>query len=587
MTASSSIPPTVTAPPTIGDAGESRPGARIGNRYTIQREIGKGGMGEVVAARDEQIHRDVAIKRTRSRTPNERAVARFLREAQIQGRLEHPAIVPVHEIGHDEDGAPYFVMKKLTGTTLASILAGDGLPRQRLLRTFAEICLAVEFAHVRGIVHRDLKPENIMLGEFGEVYILDWGVAKILGEEASDLADVSSDHTAVATSAGAAVGTPGYMAPEQASGERDIDGRADIYALGCVLFEILAGEPLHPRDVRVPTDRDARPSRRAPDRDVPPELDALCVEATAHDRGKRLASARALGDRLQRYLDGDRDLALRRTLAREHLDRAQRAYHGNGEVERRDAMREATAALALDPALEPAAALVGRLMLDPPRETPREVELAIRDEDRRMAHANARGGFWVLLATIAFLPLFSWITPAGSPHFRVLAAILALDVIVVALAMRARRPTPGLIVVGNAVIILIVARMFSPLLIAPGLAAVLGMALVMWPQFSILGSAVAIAVLNSAAVLLPWVLEWTNVMSRTMSVGKDGILLRAPVIAGAEGPTTICAAVYTVVLIGSACIVAATMRARHRAAHRTLQMQAWQLRQLVPAEHAS
>jgi hypothetical protein len=124
--------------------------------------------------------------------------------------------------------------------------------------------------------------------------------------------------------------------------------------------------------------------------------------------------------------------------------------------------------------------------------------------------------------------------------------------------------------------------MFSPLLIAPGLAAVLGMALVMWPRFSVLGSAITIAVLNSAAVLVPWVLEWTGVMSSTMSIGDDGILLRAPVIAGAEGPTTICAAVYTVTLIAAACVIAATMRARHRAAHRTLQMQAWQLRQLVP-----
>jgi len=142
----------------------------IAGRYRIGRRIGKGGMGEVMAARDEQVGRDVAIKRMRAANPSERSLARFLREASVQGRLEHPAIVPVHEIGRDEDRLPFFVMKKVQGTALAALVSyRDESTRQRMLRAFVDVCLAVEFAHVRGIVHRDLKPDNIMLGDFGEV----------------------------------------------------------------------------------------------------------------------------------------------------------------------------------------------------------------------------------------------------------------------------------------------------------------------------------------------------------------------------------------------------------------------------------
>ena len=174
--------------------GADRPEAidtLIAGRYRVQRRIGKGGMGEVMAARDEQIGREVAIKRMRAANPSQRAIERFLREAQVQGRLEHPAIVPVHEIGRDTDGLPFFVMKKLVATSLAKLLE-EGASRQRLLRAFAEVCLCIEFAHVRGIVHRDLKPDNVMLGDFGEIYVLDWGVAKVVGEEDGDFGDVGS-----------------------------------------------------------------------------------------------------------------------------------------------------------------------------------------------------------------------------------------------------------------------------------------------------------------------------------------------------------------------------------------------------------
>src|SRR5262252_51731 len=155
------------------DRPEPSSEALMAGRYRVVRRLGKGGMGEVMAARDEQVGRDVAIKRMRAANPSERAIQRFLREARVQGRLEHPAIVPVHEIGRDSDELPYFVMKRVTGESLAKVMAErDPKSVQRMLRAFADVCLAIEFAHSHGIVHRDLKPDNIMLGPFGEVYVV-------------------------------------------------------------------------------------------------------------------------------------------------------------------------------------------------------------------------------------------------------------------------------------------------------------------------------------------------------------------------------------------------------------------------------
>src|SRR5687768_13806700 len=187
--------------------------APLHERYRVLETLGRGGMGEVIAAHDDVLGRDVAIKRMLE-ADQPGATTRFLREAKIQGTLNHPAIPPVHELAHDADGRPFFVMKRLTGITLSKILsdqaAGLGLryPLQRLLNAFADVCLAVELAHTRGIVHRDLKPANIMLGEFGEVYVLDWGVAKIIGQSDPAMAPLrdSSPGMQQATQAGTVVG---------------------------------------------------------------------------------------------------------------------------------------------------------------------------------------------------------------------------------------------------------------------------------------------------------------------------------------------------------------------------------------------
>ncbi|HEY5944072.1 MAG TPA: serine/threonine-protein kinase [Kofleriaceae bacterium] len=571
------------------DRPDPNPDTLVGERYRLGRRIGKGGMGEVMAARDVQIARDVAIKRMRAAAPSDKAVQRFLREAMVQGRLEHPAIVPVHDIGRDADGLPYFVMKKLAGTSLAKILEEDApLPLQKVLRAFADVCLAVEFAHTRGIVHRDLKPDNIMLGDFGEVYVLDWGVAKIIGEDDSDFADIGSGSGEHATRVGTAVGTPGYMSPEQVRGQSDVDGRADVYTLGCLLFEILADAPLHPRGnagmQSALADSEARPSERSPDRDIPPELDELCVHACAFDRKQRIQTARELGERVERYLDGDRDVALRRQLAREHLVQARAAFAASdGDDDRRTAMREAAAAIALDPALAGAAELVGRLMLEPPRETPREVRDAMAADDIREAKGVARAGVWAVVGALMFIPLLYWIAPSGSRYVPALTALLLVDGVVAMFGTRAKLPKPGLIVIANTIIVVFTARMFSPILIAPGVAASLAMAMVLTPRFSILGSPITIGALMIGAITLPLLLEQMGTLSTTMSVSPAGVLFAAPALAGTlEGPTILVGALYAIALVTASVIAAYQIRVRSLEAQKHLHLQAWQLRQLVP-----
>jgi serine/threonine-protein kinase len=505
-------------------------------------------------------------------------------------------------------------MKKLSGTTLAKILDRPGgdrgeYPLQRVLRALAEVCLAIEFAHVRGIVHRDLKPDNIMLGDFGEVYVLDWGVAKVIGEEDGDFADVDSGSGEHATQQGTAIGTPGYMAPEQVQG-KPVDGKCDVYTLGCLLFEILSGEPLHPRGFEGMSSavqgKDPRPSSRTPNRDIAPELDAICVEATHYDPHKR-PSARELGDRVQRFLDGDRDVALRRDLARAHFEKATQAFDASKQPEpptrisrlhltskpprpssaksdegRAIAMREAAAAMALDPSLPGPAELIGRLMLEPPSETPREVIAAIEDDDIKMAKLNAQAGIWALVAALAFTPFLWWIAPSASSYIAVLTGFLLVNLVVLLHANMAAMPKPGLIVIGNTIIVCVIARAFSPILIAPGVAAVLAMAMVLTPKFSFLGSATTVAIFLITAVLGPLALERMDLISRTVSVSEAGVLFRSPALAGHEVPTIIVGSIFTVGLIIGSCAMAGTMRRRTREAYRNLELQAWQLRQLVP-----
>jgi len=239
--------------------GEELPAGTVA--YEVGAKIGAGGMGSVVAARHPAIRRDVAMKLLAPGS-DEATRLRFVAEAQITGQLEHPNIVPVHELAIDEHGRPYYTMKLVRGTTVAAIL--DRLAREdaeaierfslvALLTIFQKICDAVAFAHSRGVIHRDLKPANVMVGDYGEVMVMDWGVAKVLDRAVVSAVGAVKEPVSTArceaigagdTVAGMVMGTPHYMAPEQARAQHEaVDERADIYSLGAILFHLLKLRP--------------------------------------------------------------------------------------------------------------------------------------------------------------------------------------------------------------------------------------------------------------------------------------------------------------------------------------------------------
>ena len=241
-------------------------------RYEPVEEIGRGGMGVVHRAHDRELRRDVAMKVLHG--PDAAELARRLHlEARVLASLEHPGIVPVHDVG-TLDGRAFYVMKLVRGQRLDEWAARSPALAERL-RAFERICETVAFAHAHGVVHRDLKPGNVMLGAFGEVLVMDWGVAKVLAE--TGVAAEPAAGEGADTVAGTVLGTPGYMAPEQAAGDtRAVDARTDVYALGGLLHFLLAGAP--PTEGRLPSDV-ARP------------LAAIVGRCLAPARADRYASA--------------------------------------------------------------------------------------------------------------------------------------------------------------------------------------------------------------------------------------------------------------------------------------------------------
>jgi serine/threonine-protein kinase len=575
------------------DATEPDPGAarrrskeRLSEaRYHLGEAIARGGMGEILNARDVHLQREVAIKRIREEDPSDHATDRFLREARIQGRLDHPAIVPVYELGRDAAGRPFFAMKKLTGTTLAQLLTEGEQSREKLLRAFSDVCLAVAFAHSRGVIHRDLKPTNIMLGDFGEVYVIDWGVAKLAGESERTQPGESDE---LATGDGIAIGTAGYMSPEQVTDSANVDERADIYALGCVLFEILARAPLHPKGrggmLSAAAGVDVRALLRAADTAVPPELEDACARAVTLHAADRMRDARELSDIVLKFLDGDRDLARRRELASEHLARARAAYERRDDGEsRRTAIREAGRALGLDPTLAGAAELVGRLMLEPPREMPREVEEELRADAVETDRRQARISIWISAGYLAFVPFMlmahNWL------YASLVVAYLAFNTLI--LRMRAHGAFGGRPYVNatrNAVLVAIVAHAYSPALIGPGLAAATVGALLLTASYTRPRALVALVAILACAVVVPWGLEPLGLVHETFYQTEGGVAFYTPQLA-AMGPflRDLGLILYILGILAATAAIGYTMVQRDRTSRRHLYLQAWQLRQLVPA----
>jgi serine/threonine-protein kinase len=266
---SSTSPPGSTGDPPTGGTTKDAPAAlpqRLG-RYQLLEEIGRGGMGAVLRGHDPDLGRDLAVKVLLPERQYDPAMrSRFVEEAQIGGQLQHPGVVPVYEMGRSADQRPYFTMKLVKGRTLAALLRERSNPGQDLPRfeqIFEQVCQTVAYAHSRGVIHRDLKPGNVMVGAFGEVQVMDWGLAKVLSSlgrpapsarpgqagQDSSLAPLALPGKGIGgegrhTQPGHVLGTPAYMAPEQAAGEVDrLDQRCDVFGLGAILCEILTGQP--------------------------------------------------------------------------------------------------------------------------------------------------------------------------------------------------------------------------------------------------------------------------------------------------------------------------------------------------------
>jgi eukaryotic-like serine/threonine-protein kinase len=283
--------------------------------YELLGEVGEGGMGVVYRARDVMLDRDVAVKflRARFRTDGP-AAKRFLDEARITGQLQHPAIPPVHQVGALPDGRPFLVMKLIKGRTLSELLNDPATDRGRLVAVFEQVCQAVGYAHAHKVVHRDLKPQNVMVGAFGEVQVMDWGLAKVLADRPAPAAAPDADEATLgteiqslrdaddATRAGSVLGTPAYMPPEQAIGAVDqVDWRSDVFGLGAILCAILTGKPPYVGGDRESTRQLAAMGKlddalaRLTGCGAEPELVALCKRCLAFEKADRPANAGEVG----------------------------------------------------------------------------------------------------------------------------------------------------------------------------------------------------------------------------------------------------------------------------------------------------
>jgi serine/threonine protein kinase len=250
-----------------------------GTRYNGLRYIARGGMGSVWLAEDTVLQRRVALKVLDLVAPANDLASRLLQEARILASLEHPGIVPVHDAGTLADGRAFYCMKYVEGQSLAQHIARQRLPDK--LRVVERIAEPLDFAHARGVIHRDLKPENVMIGAFGEVLVMDWGLAKAAtnlkpANEIAAVVQAPANSTRI-TGQGSVLGTPGYMSPEQARGSIEVDHRTDIFSLGAILWFIMTGAA--PRELPAAFDSVPRPLR------------AICHKAMAADPSARYQSA--------------------------------------------------------------------------------------------------------------------------------------------------------------------------------------------------------------------------------------------------------------------------------------------------------
>jgi serine/threonine protein kinase len=314
----------------LDDTSSSR---TMSSEFTFVRKLGEGGLGTVWLARDEKLKRMVAVKEMNAEAAESpRAWQRFHREAQITGHLEHPSVVPLYQFGTDaRTGQPFYAMRFVGKRTLVNAIEeyherlNEGkdvsMDQHYLLSAFISVCQAIAYAHSRGVIHRDLKPENVAIDSFGQVIVLDWGLARVTSEFDSGVGGLQSAGMTEAgfgrTMAGEVIGTPLYMAPEQAAGDLDsIDERTDVYGLGAILFAMITGsaphqksslrdgQPVQIHELLKAIAENPSPSPRSYRPGLPASLEAICLQAMERHPHSRYQSAMELAEAVQRWMAG-------------------------------------------------------------------------------------------------------------------------------------------------------------------------------------------------------------------------------------------------------------------------------------------
>ena len=611
----SSIADLVSASPdrelTEGDPTAALPSGF--ERYRRRDRIGLGGMGEVISTHDLTVGRNVAMKVVRPGLGTKTDLkSRFLLEARVQGQLEHPSIVPVYDLGVDPEGQLFFTMKQVRGQTLEQVLGRlsiedeatvERFTRRRLLADFSKLCMAVQFVHEHGVLHRDLKPANVMLGDYGEVYLLDWGLAKLT---AHDLAGVSalddddklrvSPHVVgsapAKTEFGSLVGTPGYMAPEQVLKQEDLDPRADVYGLGAILFEILTGQRLHKGKSTSElvestlTGNERRPSVRAPHLEIPPELETLVADATAPRREDRLATARELHGAIEGFLDGDRDVARRREAAAAEVDAAstlvKRAVDGGDDQARSEALRRLGHALALDPDNADALRTLVHFLTEPPQQLPESVAAELVELEEQQTRGAGKVGAVAFLSLNLYFPLMFWM------GVKVWLPVLLFSVLTTATAAisfgvsRLKHPRTG-----HAMAVLVAglatagasSALFGPFVLAPSIVAVITLLFSLNHPAEWRGRILGLGV---AAALLPAVLEWIGLVPPSIAFGIEGMTLLPRFVNFPVAPSLLLLVVGNLAVVITAGAAMAPIRKELDDAQARVRTTAWQLRQMVP-----
>jgi len=573
------------------------------SRYEAGPLLGMGGMGEVMLQLDHRIGRHVAKKTLLPEVRSDRTFALFVREVRVQGQLEHPSVVPVYDFGLAADGAPYFTMKRVRGETLAHILerladrdaeVAARFSRHRLLAAFRQVCLAVQYAHVRGVVHRDLKPSNIMLGDFGEVYLLDWGLAKLRSDVAAEIDGDATPRDADRTGAADMVGTPAYMAPEQfGSGRHTFDTRQDVFALGAILFEILTLTRYRPgesfgtllttlvkeADRPLPT----RPSEKAGD--IAPELDDACVRALSPEPGSRLDSAAAIADVVEQYLEGARDQTARKALAASLLASARtRIASGQEDASARvDAMRDAIKALALTPDDVEAQRLLLSLVVDGSGKLPAEAEREFERDDFDVDAHGLRMGMAGLFSWFLSLPLALWIGIRDWVSVGIMATLTLVTILYMSRVLEARARATKHVMALAALLgttLALTSRWLGPFVLVPVATCAIA---ILFASRCKREERLRLMLIWGLAVLAPFGVELLHLSPPAYTFKAGEIILHARALDLPESLTLTALAYTSLTFMVLPMILVGKLRDRQRDGDRRLFVQAWHLRQLFPA----